>query len=83
MGAGSCLGEGTIAQDGALGPGRRSLSLQGQSRQESSLRKAYLLSFLYVLSNSLTEFAFHQAVLTEYVIPSEERNLESMFQQVQ
>ena len=36
-----------------------------------------------MLSNSLTEFAFHQAVLTDYVIPSEERNLESMLQQVQ
>ena len=24
-----------------------------------------------MLSNSLTEFAFHQAVLTDYVIPSE------------
>ena len=36
-----------------------------------------------MLSNSLTEFAFHQAVLTDYVIPSEERNLESMLQQAQ
>ena len=36
-----------------------------------------------MLSNSLTEFAFHQAAFTDYVIPSAERNLESMLQQVQ